>query len=73
MSRSWKPEVRTGKDPKWYGNALAFATREEATKNAEELMTRWWSVVDYRAVESEDPVTHSFHNGKLERLEVTEQ
>jgi hypothetical protein len=62
---SWKPEVKTGKDPKWYGNALAFATKEEAQQNAEDLMMRWWNVVDYRAVESEDPITHVWADGKL--------
>lgn len=55
---SWKPQVKTGSDPKWYGNALAFASKAEAEQSAYDLMCRWMAVTDYRAVESTDPVTH---------------
>lgn len=65
---SWKPEVTTGNDPKFYGNSLRFATREEALKSAEALMFRWWAVKDYRATESDDPVTHAYQDGELKRL-----
>lgn len=37
---SFKPEVRTGNDTKWYDNNLAFATREEAEYSARDLMNR---------------------------------
>lgn len=57
---SWKPEVRTGKDPKWYGNALRFATEDEARRSAEDLMSRWLLVVECRATECDDPVTHTY-------------
>ena len=66
---SWKPEVRTGNDPKFYGNALAFATQAEAESNAHELMMRWFAVVECRAVESTDPVTHAWVDGKLVSLQ----
>ena len=55
---SWKPEVRTGNDEKWYDNSLRFATREEAEISAKDLMARWLLVVDCRAVESDDPVNY---------------
>lgn len=55
---SWKPEVKTGNDDKWYGNALAFATEQEAKYSADELAARWLLVVDTRAVESEEPVNY---------------
>lgn len=55
---SWKPEVRTGSDPKFYDNSLAFATREEAERSATDLMRRWFLVVDCRAVESDQPVNY---------------
>lgn len=55
---SYKPEVRVGTDTKWYGNSLAFATREEAIYSARDVMNRWMLVTDYRAVESEQPVNY---------------
>jgi hypothetical protein len=62
---SWKPEVRTGSDPNWYGNALAFATKLEAEQNASDLMDRWFAVVECRAVESDAPVSHTYANRTL--------
>ncbi len=53
---SFKPMVKTGNDPKWYGNALAFATEEEALLSARDLMSRWLLVVDCCAEESDEPV-----------------
>lgn len=55
---SWKPEVKTGNDQRWYGNALAFASKEEAEASARDLMNRWMLVVDCRAVESDEPVNY---------------
>ena len=55
---SYKPEVKTGNDDKWYDNNLAFATHEEALYSAKDLMSRWMLVTDYRAVESEQPVNY---------------
>lgn len=59
MTKSFKPEVRTGNDPKWYDNNLAFATREEAEYSARDLMNRWMLVVECRAVESDQEVNYS--------------
>lgn len=58
---SYKPEVQTGKDPKFYGNNLAFATREEAERSAKDLMARWFLVNDWRVVESEQPVNYKLN------------
>jgi hypothetical protein len=55
---SFKPQVQTGRDPQFYGNALAFATREEAERSARDLAGRWLLVTDWRAVESDEPVNY---------------
>ncbi len=55
---SFKPIVRTGSDPKWYGNSLAFATRKEAQYSADELMSRWLLVVEAGIEESDEPVNY---------------
>jgi hypothetical protein len=68
MTMAWKPEVRTGHDPRWYDNALRFATEAEARDSARDLAHRWLLVEDWRAVECADPVTHSYLNGRLESL-----
>lgn len=53
---SWIPQVQTDGRPEWTGNLCRFATRDEAEKWAINLMWRWSSVDDTRAVESNDPV-----------------
>jgi hypothetical protein len=65
---SWKPEVYTGT---WNGNALRFATKEEAEASGKELLSRWFVPTDSRAVESDDPVNYRFNFDKYcnERIE----
>jgi hypothetical protein len=71
--KSWKPEVRTGSDPKFYGNNLAFATREEAERNAKDLMSRWMLVVEWRVVESDQPVNYRLdETGELHAVQQPE-
>lgn len=65
---SFKPEVQTGEPGKFYGNALRFATREEAEANVKDLMNRWFLVTDTRVVESDEPVNYRWVNGKLESV-----
>ena len=65
---SFKPEVSTDNTGKFYGNALAFATHEEALNNAIDLMNRWMLVRDYRVVESDEPVNYTYHSGELKAL-----
>jgi hypothetical protein len=65
---AWKPEVKTGSDPKWYRNGLTFATKEEAERSAFNLMMRWMAVTDHRAVEVDEPVTHKLVDDALEHV-----
>ena len=51
---SFRPMVSTGGE--FAGNALRFATREEAESSARDLYGRWTLCVDHRADESADPV-----------------
>lgn len=60
MSKSWKPEVQTDNSGNWYGNALRFATEEEALANARDLSMRWTLVRDYRASESDDEPNYRY-------------
>ena len=54
---SFKPEVIADSSGKWSGNALRFATEEEAKIYVDDLMMRWTAVRDTRVVEVEDAVT----------------
>ena len=65
---SFKPEVIADASGKWSGNALRFATREEAEANVRDLMMRWFAVRETRIVESDDPVNYRYVNGRLESL-----
>lgn len=67
---SYKPEVQTGRDPKFYSNNLAFATREEAEQSAKNLMARWFLVNDWRVVGSDQPVNYRLReDGALEAVD----
>jgi hypothetical protein len=62
---SFKPEVIADSSGQWAGNALRFATREEAEANVKDLESRWFLVTDTRVVESDDPVNYRWVDGHL--------
>ena len=62
---SFKPEVIADASGKWVGNALRFATAEEASAYATHLMMRWFAVRDTRVVECDDPVNYRYEDHKL--------
>ncbi len=65
---SWKPEV-IADNSGWAGNALRFATKEEAEANVSDLWARWTLVRETRVVESDDPVNYAWVDGKLVNVE----
>ena len=67
-TKSYKPEVLV--NGTWAGNALRFATQEEAFGSVMALRMRWWVPEDGRAVESEDPVNYRFVDGRDVRIEA---
>jgi hypothetical protein len=69
---SFKPEVIADSSGKWCGNALRFATRQEAEANVLDLMMRWIAVRETRVVESDDPVNYRYGDGRLESLVAEE-
>lgn len=70
---SFKPVVRVGIDPKWYGNSLAFATRKEAQYSADELMSRWHLVVEAGVEESDEPVNYRIDWDAREMIAVPKE
>lgn len=56
----------------WCGNALVFATKEEAVANAVALSSRWTLVTNTRADETDEPVNYRFINGELLKLVVSQ-
>jgi len=62
---SWKPEIKVHNDPKWYDNAVRFATEAEAIAYAKDLEARWTSAEKIRATETKDPVTGEWIDGKM--------
>jgi hypothetical protein len=67
---SYAPQVHTAGDKpgSFNGNALRFATTDEANTYLIDLMLRWTAVKEVRVVESEDPVNYKIENGELIRL-----
>ena len=65
---SYKAEILTVNDPKWYANALRFATESEADQYGLDLILRWTASRDYRVAESEDPVNYRITSDGLERI-----
>ncbi len=68
--KSWKAEVQTTGDPKFYANAIRLATRKEAEIYASDLSARWLAVADWRVVESDDPPNYAIKDGALVRLQA---
>lgn len=46
----FKVEVQTDSTGQWYGNALTFATEEEASTYGYDLSARWMLVQAFRVV-----------------------
>lgn len=63
---SYKPEVIADGSGQWCGNALRFATEQEAQHYVNDLMMRWLSVRDTRIVPSEDDVNARIVNNRLQ-------
>jgi len=66
---SYKSEVIADSTGKFCGNALRFATREEAEAYVSDLAWRWTAVRDTRVLECEDPVNYRYEDGHLVCLE----
>lgn len=64
---SFKPEFLVDASGVFYDNALRFATYDEALANARHKAARWMMVIDYRAVESPDPVNYAWVDGELKK------
>ena len=64
--KSFKPEVNTAGDPEgvFTGNALRFATEQEAERWVLDLAMRWTAVADTRVVESDDPINYEIKNDR---------
>lgn len=62
---SWKPQVIADRTGNWAGNALRFATKEEADANVANLASRWLAVREVRSVECDDPVSHAWRDDRL--------
>ena len=63
MPKSYRPMVKVSGE--WCGNALRFATEEEARLSACDLFHRWTLCADYRADESDDEPNYRWENGQL--------
>ena len=60
---SWKAEVEV--NGQWAGNALVFATQEEAATSARDIFHRWILTTGYRAVEVDEPVNYALVDGQF--------
>ena len=65
---SFAMEVIADGSGKWCGNALRFATREEAEQYVGDLANRWTLVRETRVVESGDPVTNKIVDGVMSKV-----
>jgi hypothetical protein len=62
---SWAPEVTTDSTGKFYGNALRFATKDEAEAQVKDLSFRWFAVRETRVIETDDPVNYKYVDHQL--------
>jgi hypothetical protein len=66
---SFKVEILTANDPKFYCNALRFETESEADRYGLDLILRWTGSRDYRVVSSEMPVNYKMTDAGIVRVE----
>lgn len=66
---SYEPQVIADSSGEFVGNALRFATREEAEHYVRDLSMRWTAVRETRVVESGDTVNYQLVNNQLKALE----
>ncbi len=67
---SYKPEIQTMHDEKYYPNATCFATYDEAKSAAQDIYSRWLLATDWRVVESTDPVNYRIKDGVMEPVNI---
>lgn len=65
---SFAGEVIADSSGTFCGNALRFATREEAEQYIGDLANRWLAVRETRVVESDDPVNYEIRDNTLSRI-----
>lgn len=70
---SWKPEVIADNSGKWSGNALRFATKDEAERYVSDLALRWLAVKSTRVIEVDEPVTYAIVDNKLTEVKNDQQ
>lgn len=70
MTKSYAPQVIADNSEKFVGNALRFATKEEALAQVRDLSMRWTAVIKTRVVETDDPVNYRYSDGRLIKVEV---
>lgn len=70
MNKSHKAEVIADSSGEWVGNGLRFGTAAEAEAYADNLACRWTAVRKTRVIESDEPVNHTFIDGKLETIKA---
>jgi hypothetical protein len=59
-TQSCAAEVVADGSGKFFGNALRFATVQEAEAYARDLMGRWMLVTEWRVVPSDEPVNYQW-------------
>lgn len=62
---SYRIEVIADSSDKWVGNALRFATEEEADLYVLDLAWRWTAVRKSRVVQSDEAVNYAWQDGAL--------
>lgn len=68
--KSWACWITTQGDRGSYSrNQVRYATKEECDKAGAELASRWFSVIHFLAVPSEDEVNSKFENGRSVSLD----
>lgn len=67
---SYAPEVIADSSGQWTGNALRFASREEAEAYASNLASRWLLVRETRVIESQDRVNYTYVGDRLVEVKI---
>jgi len=69
---NYRYTIKVYNDPKFYENAVVFATHAEAEQAGISKFTAWTLAEDYKIEETEDAANYTLEDGRLVHLPAKE-
>ena len=67
---NYRYTIKVYNDPKFYENAVVFATKEEAESAAKAKFQVWTQAEEWKVEKTDAPVNYTFEDGRIVPLTV---